>query len=126
MKRLIPAAIATILHRRTNFDAKTYNTHQFNGIEYSTFSSKNNIAIKEIRCWIKGVLDAFEKNYLHELYMVFTKTDAPTDVIESYKFKFDYFPDCEKSTVRGDNFEESTNSLLQSINALKMYELLHI
>ncbi|KAK5650449.1 hypothetical protein RI129_001478 [Pyrocoelia pectoralis] len=125
IKKLIPAAIATILNRRTNFDDTTYTNHQLCGVKYSMFNHNNrNSTVIDIRCWIKGALHAFEKNYLRELYLVFMKADNSTDVIESYKFKFNYFLEGEKTPITRDRLEQATTSLLQSINDLNVYDLL--
>ncbi|KAB0793425.1 hypothetical protein PPYR_13045 [Photinus pyralis] len=125
LKKVLSAAFATILHKRTTLDAALFRNHNFNGIDYNMFSvtTKSEI-VRNFRCWTKGAFHALERNYLQDLYLVFTKVNDPSDVIESYKFKFKYSTDAKASTITDDELDRMTTSLLESINGLDMRELL--
>ncbi|KAK4874393.1 hypothetical protein RN001_013753 [Aquatica leii] len=125
IRKVIQIAIASILYERTDIDRNNFATSERNGVPYRVLKnkSKDPVAV-ELRCWLRGILDAFDKNYLKEVYLLFCDVNDETDVKESYKFIFKYFDNNAvepEVTVSKKEIMESTDFLLRSINDLESF-----
>ncbi|KAK4874182.1 hypothetical protein RN001_013542 [Aquatica leii] len=125
IEKLIPTAIGFILHQRTDLSRADFETYTRNGLMYKTFKKKvRNPIVKQLCKWIIGALDAFTRNYLRELYLVFTDT-VNTEILESYKFQITYQQDNLASDISllEQNLRKATDKLLLSISKLNMEKL---
>ncbi|KAF5285508.1 hypothetical protein FQR65_LT13205 [Abscondita terminalis] len=96
IRKLIPTVIASILHHRTDFDRSNFEQDKYEQVTFYKFRNKVQAeSLKRFRRLIKGALEAFDKNYLCQLYFVFVTNDEPCTVVESYNFHFKYVDNLE-------------------------------
>ncbi|KAF5288464.1 hypothetical protein FQR65_LT02116 [Abscondita terminalis] len=126
VRKIIPIAIGSILFQRTDIDENDFVNLDRKGIPYQLLKrkSKNRIVV-QISKWIKGILDALDKKYLKDVYMMFCNIKDETDVKESYKFSIAYL-NCdslspEEIVAAKNETLTTTDYLLKSINDLKFF-----
>ncbi|KAF5302108.1 hypothetical protein FQR65_LT08659 [Abscondita terminalis] len=80
---------------------------------------KNKI-LKEIYRWCMGALDAFNKEYLEELYLIFMGMSDPYEILESYKFRFEYDKCRREVTVDSKILKSAVCELFTSISEISV------
>ncbi|XP_063911231.1 HORMA domain-containing protein 2-like isoform X1 [Zophobas morio] len=116
---MLKATAINILYHRLSIDENQFITKKFKEITYRSFKSKSkNIFIRNFHTYMLACKDAIDKNYLHEFFLFIIDTSSG-DVIENYKFSFQYAEnDEQKSAQSGENLIESTCELLRTLEEL--------
>ncbi|KAG5893178.1 hypothetical protein JTB14_000438 [Gonioctena quinquepunctata] len=118
---LVRCSIFNIIHRRLPLDESELKTRKYKNIPFVVLKSVKNIKdplLVLFYSWLDGIKDAFEKNYLKEIFIFMKSTSG--EVMETYQFKLKYNTDPEKEHRRTLIYvQDDTMALLQVIRDLE-------
>ncbi|XP_060521160.1 uncharacterized protein LOC132698840 [Cylas formicarius] len=121
-QQLIRVAILNIMYRRMNIDASEFSLQNYESVPYVLFKRKS--ANRIIRCFhavSHGIVDAINKEYLKEVYLIF-ENKKTREIVETYRFTLKYNKGGKKSDVKRSVVSSATVDLLQAICDLPAME----
>jgi hypothetical protein len=91
-KNLLLATIGSIAYVRMLFPEDNFLTKGLDGIAVKTLKQNVSLEANTLLEWIeKGVFDAIQKQYLHQLaFGIYLDPNNPQDLVEQYQFEFCY------------------------------------
>ncbi|CAH0545726.1 unnamed protein product [Brassicogethes aeneus] len=106
--------LLNVLYHRLPLDEKDFVNMDYEGIQFKMFKrNSKNPHIRQYHSWVKGILDALDKNYLKGIFLYLRNADNG-DILEMYNLKLQYNKEkfTEKYRKTPEAQVESTKALL--------------